>query len=91
MIAKEVLDVPVTEAVLGALSYSDHAGHIVEQIETELQERRDRARAFNEEQERLESERDSLIESLAFLHRREKDPARRQNLMEEIYQQIHQR
>lgn len=91
MIAKEVLDVPVTEAVLGALSYSEHAGHIVAQIETELQERRDRARAFREEQERLESERDSLIESLAFLHRREKDPSRRQNLMEEIYRQIHKR
>jgi len=91
MIAHEVFDIPITAAVLGALSYSDHAGHIVEQVETELQERRDRARAFKEEQARLQSERDSLIESLAFLHRREKDSSRRQSLMEEIYRQIYER
>jgi hypothetical protein len=60
-------------------------------LEAELKDRQSRAQTYQRERKRLESERDSLVESLAFLHEREKDPQRRKALMEEIYHKIDER
>jgi len=91
IIEGDVFDVPVSRAVLGVLSYADRADAIIEQLEQELSDRKDRAQAYKLERQRLESERDSLLESLAYFQEREADPQRRRRLLDEIYQKISER
>lgn len=88
---KDVLNIPITQVVLGVLSFADRAEQIIKQLEDELKDRQGRAQTYQRERKRLESERDSLVESLAFLHEREKDPQRRKVLMEEVYHKIDER
>jgi hypothetical protein len=87
----DVFDVPISEAVLGVLSYADRADQIVAQLEEELKGRKDRAAAYKRERQRLESERESLLESLAFLQSLEKDPQRRKQRFAEINQKLTER
>ena len=56
---------PVYEAVLSILTYADRADQIVAQLEEELESRKNRAAAYKRERQRLESEKESLLESLA--------------------------
>jgi DNA invertase Pin-like site-specific DNA recombinase len=91
IVGGDIFDVPVSEAVLSVLSYADRADQIITQLEEELSSRKSRAQAYKSERKRLESERGSLVESLAFLQAMEKDAQRRKKLFEEIHQEITER
>ncbi len=89
--ASDIFDIPVSQALLGILSYADRADKIITQLEQELSERQNRAQSLRREQTRLKSERDSLFESLAYTQQEEPDPQRRKHRIKEINQKINER
>jgi len=89
--ASDIFDIPVSQALLGILSYADRADKIITQLEQELSERQNRAQSLRREQTRLKSERDSLFESLAYTQQEEPDPQRRKQRIKEINLKINER
>ncbi len=81
---EERFDIPVSQALLGILSYADRADKI---ITLQLSS----AQSLRREQTRLKSERDSLFESLAYTQQEEPDPQRRKHRIKEINQKINER
>jgi hypothetical protein len=77
--------------VLSELSFADRADQIVRQLEDELVGRKNRAKSFESERKRLESERDSFIESIAHLQAMATDGRSRKQLIEDIVKRIDER